>query len=57
MSPHTLQHTFGKSALDAGVNLVTVAALMGHDSVETTAIDTQPSERDLERAVAQLETT
>ena len=56
VSPHTLRHTFGKQALDAGVDLVTVAALMGHDSVETTAIYTQPSERDLERAVAQLET-
>jgi site-specific recombinase XerD len=56
VSPHTLRHSFGKSALDAGVDLVTVAALLGHDSVETTAIYTQPSARDLERAVAQLET-
>jgi site-specific recombinase XerD len=31
-----------------------VAALLGHDSVETTAIYTQPSERDLEQAVERL---
>ena len=54
VSPHTLRHTFGKSALDAGVDLVTVAALMGHDSVETTAIYTHPSARDLEQAVEKL---
>jgi len=55
VSPHTLRHTFGKSALDAGVDLVTVAALMGHDSVETTAIYTHPSARDLEQAVERLQ--
>jgi len=54
VSPHTLRHTFGKSALDAGVDIVTVAALMGHDSVETTAIYTHPSARDLEQAVEKL---
>ena len=54
VSPHTLRHTFGKSALDAGVDLVTVAALMGHDSVETIAIYTHPSHRDLEQAVEKL---
>jgi site-specific recombinase XerD len=54
VTPHTLRHTFGKSALDAGVDLVTVAALLGHDSVETTAIYTHPSARDLERAVERI---
>ena len=51
MSPHTLRYTFGKSVLDTGVDLVTLAALKGHDSIETTAIYTHPSERDLEQAV------
>jgi site-specific recombinase XerD len=55
VSPHTLRHTFGKSALDAGVDLVTVARLMGHERPETTAIYTTPSEQDLERAVERLE--
>lgn len=54
VTPYTLRHTFGKSALDASVDLVTVAWLLGHDSVETTAIYTQPSARDLEQAVERL---
>jgi integrase len=41
--PSTLRHTFGKSALDAGVDLVTVSRLIGHERLETTAIYTVPS--------------
>jgi integrase/recombinase XerD len=55
VSPHTLRHTFGKTTLDAGVDLVTVSRLMGHERLETTAIYTTPSAQDLERAVAKLE--
>lgn len=55
VTTHTLRHTFGKSALDAGVDLVTVSRLMGHERLETTAIYTTPSEQDLEHAVARLE--
>jgi integrase/recombinase XerD len=55
VTPHTLRHTFGKSALDAGVDLVTVSRLMGHERLETTAIYTTPSPQDLEKAVARLE--
>ncbi|MHB1416600.1 MAG: tyrosine-type recombinase/integrase [Chloroflexota bacterium] len=54
VSPHILRHTFGKHTLDAGENLVTVAALMGHARLDTTAIYTQPSERDLEKAVEKI---
>ena len=55
VSPHTLRHSFGKHALDAGVDLVTVATLLGHQRLETTAIYTTPSGRDLEKAVSKLE--
>jgi site-specific recombinase XerD len=55
VSPHTLRHTFGKSALDAGVDLVTVSRLMGHERLETTAIYTTPSAQDLAKAVERLE--
>jgi len=55
VSPHTLRHTFGKSALDAGVDLVTVSRLMGHERLETTAIYTTPTAADLEKAVEKLE--
>ncbi len=55
VTPHTLRHSFGKHALDAGADLVSVAALLGHERLETTAIYTTPSRRDLERVVETLE--
>jgi site-specific recombinase XerD len=51
----TLRHSFGKHALDAGADLVSVAALLGHQRLETTAIYTTPSQRDLARVVEKLE--
>ncbi len=55
VTPHTLRHSFGKGLLDSGVDLVAVAALLGHSRLETTAIYTHPSTRDLEHAVQRLE--
>ena len=55
VTPHTLRHSFGKHMLDGGTDLVAVAALLGHQRLETTAIYTRPSARDLERAVKRLE--
>jgi integrase/recombinase XerD len=55
VTPHTLRHSFGKHALDAGAALVSVSALLGHQRLETTAIYTTPGQRDLERAVEKLE--
>lgn len=55
LTPHRLRHTFGKSLVDAGVSLDKVAAILGHDRLETTAIYTRPSERDLEKAVKLLD--
>jgi site-specific recombinase XerD len=55
VTPHTLRHSFGKHALDAGADLVSVSALLGHQRLETTAIYTTPSQRDLERVVEKLE--
>ena len=54
VTPHTLRHSFAKHTLDAGANLVAVAALLGHQRLETTAIYTTPSARDLEKAVDKL---
>ena len=55
LSPHVLRHTFARSLLDKGVDLVTVQQLMGHKRIDSTARYTRPSERDLEAAVATLE--
>jgi site-specific recombinase XerD len=54
VSPHTLRHSFATQSLRAGVDLVSVAKLLGHQRLETTAIYTQPSQRDLEQAVEKL---
>ena len=53
-SPHTLRHTFGKALADAGVGLERIAALMGHESLETTRIYTVPSAADLADAVERV---
>src|SRR4051794_37565653 len=55
VTPHALRHSFGKYALDAGADLVSVSALLGHHRLETTAIYTTPSQRDLEKVVEKLE--
>lgn len=55
LHPHTLRHTFAKSLVDSGVGLEQVAALLGHESLNTTRIYTIPSEEDLQQAVAHLD--
>jgi site-specific recombinase XerD len=52
LSPHRLRHTFCKSLVDAGVGLEKVAALAGHESLETTRRYCTPSLKDLAQAVA-----
>ena len=51
VTPHILRHTFAKRVLDGGAPAVTVARLLGHGSVETTAIYTQPGWEDRVKAV------
>jgi site-specific recombinase XerD len=55
ISPHTLRHTFGTRLVRGkGVDLVTVAAMMGHESLDTTALYTQPTAEDMADAVEKL---
>jgi site-specific recombinase XerD len=54
LTAHMLRHTFGTSLVRDGVDLVTVAQLMGHARLETTRAYTQPSQADLERALSAL---
>lgn len=51
VTAHTLRHSFAKNLVDTGTPLDQVAVLLGHESLDTTRIYTQPSARDLERAV------
>ena len=55
ISPYTLRHTFGTRLVRGKeVDLVIVAAMMGHESLDTTAIYTRPSEEDMAQAVETL---
>ncbi len=54
LHPHALRHTFAKNLLNAGEGLEMVAELLGHRSLETTRIYTQPSDTDKLRAVEKL---
>ncbi|MBW3623045.1 MAG: tyrosine-type recombinase/integrase [Armatimonadetes bacterium] len=56
LSPHTLRHTFGTNLVRAGTDLVSVATLLGHESLNTTAIYTRPSRRHLAQEVQKLST-
>jgi integrase/recombinase XerC len=51
VTAHTLRHSFAKNLVNVDTPLDQVATLLGHESLDTTRIYTQPSERDLERAV------
>jgi site-specific recombinase XerD len=51
VTPHSLRHRFGNNLVDAGVSLEQVAALLGHESMDTVMIYTKPSNGDLEKAV------
>jgi integrase/recombinase XerD len=51
VTSHVLRHTFGTELTRRGVDLVTVAELLGHASLDTTRLYTRPSAADLQRAV------
>ncbi len=54
VTPHMLRHTFGKNLVDQAVPLDRVSLLLGHDSLDTTAIYTTPSQQDLQEAVESI---
>nr|MDD4334788.1 tyrosine-type recombinase/integrase [Desulfotomaculaceae bacterium] len=51
VTPHVLRHTFATRLLRSGVDIVLVAALLGHARLDTTARYTRPGWVDLENAV------
>lgn len=52
--PHAFRHSFATELLRQGVTLPAVGALLGHESLQSTARYTQPSEQDLRAAVGKL---
>lgn len=53
--PHMLRHTFATKLLrESNVDLVTVKELLGHASINTTAIYTKANRNDMEKAVETL---
>jgi site-specific recombinase XerD len=51
VTSHVLRHTFCTELTRGGVDLVTVAELIGHAPLETTGLYTRPSVADMQRAV------
>lgn len=55
LGPHVLRHTFGTRLVRAGVDLATVAELMGHSRTETTRRYAAPTDDDRAAALQALD--
>lgn len=53
-SPHALRHTFGARAVEHGVPLTAIKAMLGHHHVTTTAIYTNLVGKDLRKQVEKM---
>lgn len=51
VTAHNLRHTCGKRLIESGARLEEVAAILGHENLNTTRQYVEPGEEDLERAV------
>jgi integrase/recombinase XerD len=49
VTPHTLRHTFATEMVRQGIDVVTLARMMGHVSVTTTQVYTRVVPRDLKK--------
>lgn len=54
VTPHTLRHTYATDLLRHGAHLTEVQVLLGHASITTTSIYTQPRPDHLEQATERL---
>jgi integrase/recombinase XerD len=54
ISPNKLRHTYATNLFNAGAELVGIKALLGHESISTTQIDTHVGQERMEKVVARL---
>ena len=54
ISPHKLRHTYATNLLNAGAERVDIQALLGHESIATTPIDTHVRQARMEQVVGRL---
>jgi integrase/recombinase XerD len=54
ISPHKLRHTDATNLLNAGAERVDIQALLGHESIATTQIDSHVGSARMEQGVARL---
>jgi site-specific recombinase XerD len=54
ISPHKLRHTYATNLFNAGAELVDIKALLVHESVATTPIDTHVGQARMEKVVGRL---
>ena len=51
ITPHPLRHTDATNLLNAGAEWVDIQALLGHESINTTQIDTHIGQARMEQGV------
>ena len=51
---HKRRHTYATNLLNAGAELVDIQALLGHESIATTQIDTNVGQERMEKVVGRL---